>query len=432
MYRLVFILCLTSFACFGQSYTPIDTNDHAQRAMFKKQFKTSNMVFIEEVKKNYKGDILKEVSQNVQEFTEAFSKEIQEGQFCFDSRFLSKANEILNELKAKNPIIPTTTQILISKNPSLNAYCLPDGTFVLNMGLFYYLQNENQLAGIICHEIGHKLLKHSLKTQIKQIEEKHSSAHKKTIEALKKQKFNRSEAAFALFKSKLYNKSEENKQHEYEADSIGYLLLRNSKFEKIEYIQTLKLMEEYDTIKPRSVSKEIYKKVFDLPTQKFKEDWLKKEDFSSYDYSQYQEKLHLDSISTHPETDQRIKKLQILFKDLNTNQNLVVQPTTEFKTLQNVAEHEQVPNMYFSEDYGAAIYMCLSRIEQQKNEPYYKKWLGKCFSKIYDARKGYKLNRYLDRIEPKEHSESYQQFLSFMWNLKLEEIKNIRDYYLSI
>ena len=173
-------------------------------------------------------------------------------------------------------------------------------------------------------------------------------------------------------------------------------------------------------------------KAFDLPTQKFKEDWLKKEDFSSYDYSQYQEKLHLDSISTHPETDQRIKKLQILFKDLNTNQNLVVQPTTEFKTLQNVAEHEQVPNMYFSEDYGAAIYMCLSRIEQQKNEPYYKKWLGKCFSKIYDARKGYKLNRYLDRIEPKEHSESYQQFLSFMWNLKLEEIKNIRDYYLSI
>lgn len=432
MCRLVFVLCLVSFACFGQNYTPIDTNDHAQRAMFKKQFKTSNMVFIEDVKKGYKGDILKEVSQNIQEFTEAFSKEIHEGQFCFDLRFLSKANEILNELKSKNPIIPATTQILISKNPSLNAYCLPDGTFVLNMGLFYYLQNENQLAGIICHEIGHKLLQHSLKTQIKHLEEKHSREHKKTIEALKKQKFNRTEAAFALFKSKLYYKSEQNKQHEYEADSIGYLLLRNSKFEKIEYIQTLKLMEEYDTLKPRSVSKEIYKKAFDLPNQKFKEEWLKKEDFSSYDYSQYQEKLHLDSISTHPETDLRIKKLQTLFKDLNTNQKSVVQPTTEFKILQNVAEHEQVPNMYFSEDYGAAIYMCLYRIEQQKNVPYYKKWLGKCFAKIYDARKGYKLNRYLDRIEPKEHSESYQQFLSFMWNLKLEEIKNIRDHYLSI
>jgi hypothetical protein len=31
--------------------------------------------------------------------------------------------------------------------------------------------------------------------------------------------------------------------------------------------------------------------------------------------------------------------------------------------------------------------------------------------------------------DPKNQSESYQQFLNFMWNLSLDEIKNIADYY---
>jgi hypothetical protein len=66
---------------------------------------------------------------------------------------------------------------------------------------------------------------------------------------------------------------------------------------------------------------------------------------------------------------------------------------------------------------------------ETKYEAYYKKWLGYCFSKIYEGRKNYKLNRYLDRIDPKEQSESYQQYLSFVWNLRLNEIKEIADFY---
>jgi hypothetical protein len=83
----------------------------------------------------------------------------------------------------------------------------------------------------------------------------------------------------------------------------------------------------------------------------------------------------------------------------------------------------------FSRDYGVAIYLCLSRIEQQKEVELHHKQLGELFQKVYQARKEYKLNRYLDRIDPKNQSQSYMQFLSFMWNLSLEEIKNIADYY---
>ena len=87
----------------------------------------------------------------------------------------------------------------------------------------------------------------------------------------------------------------------------------------------------------------------------------------------------------------------------------------------------------FSEDYGICIYICMYRLQKEdiaeEDKKYYEKYLGENFQKIYKARKDYTLNRYLDRIEPKEHDESYIQFLSFMWNLNLNEIKNIADFY---
>jgi len=60
---------------------------------------------------------------------------------------------------------------------------------------------------------------------------------------------------------------------------------------------------------------------------------------------------------------------------------------------------------------------------------YYKKWLGKYFTKIHKARKEYTLNRYLDKVDPKNHPKDYQQFLNFMWNLKLTELEQIALYY---
>ena len=98
--------------------------------------------------------------------------------------------------------------------------------------------------------------------------------------------------------------------------------------------------------------------------------------------------------------------------------------------MSNIAYMETVPNLYFDEEFGLSIYAALLYIERNKeNEDYFKEWLGKSFQKIYEARKNYTLNRYLNRVSPNEQSESYQQFLSFMWNLKPDEIKKIADYY---
>ena len=97
--------------------------------------------------------------------------------------------------------------------------------------------------------------------------------------------------------------------------------------------------------------------------------------------------------------------------------------------MQEISRMEILPNLFYEEEYGVGVYNCLQFLQEGEKVDYYKAWLGKCFLKIYEARKSYQLNHYLDRIEPKRQSKSYQQFLAFMWNLSLEDIKNITEHY---
>lgn len=408
----------------------LDTIDKPKREKFINEFKLSNESLLENLSSMYDGKRLKMLKNNLKEFEKDYTEEIKERKFLFDARFLDKATEILNHFKETNPNVPKNTKILVSKDPVLNAYCLPDGTFVINIGLFYWLNNEDQVAGVIAHEISHKILEHSIKTQLKSIDDELSSENKNAIRNIKNQKFNKKDKAFSLFKNKLYARGELKKKHEYEADSLGYLLLKKTKYNALDYIESLRLMEKYDTLKPKIVKNETYKKLFNLKNQPFKEEWMKVEDFSIYDYT-YKEKLNKDSIKSHPELEQRIKKLENIFPELKNSKSN--EPNEDFKKLEKLANYNLIPNLMFSEDYGICIYICMRKLQNEDiskdDEIYYKKLLGENFQKIYKARKDYTLNRYLERIEPKDQDESYIQFLSFMWNLNLQEIKNIADNY---
>lgn len=426
LFTVVFVLW--SGMVFSQKYIPIDTADRNKRDQAVLVYQQSNKQFIESVKKKYSGKEGKMMVKDFEGFFKDFEKEIKEGSFCFDSRFIDYSYQMLNNLRKDNPLIPVNTQILISKEPNLNAYCMPDGTFVLNMGLFYWLDNDDQLAGVLSHELSHKILEHSLKRELHIAQETLVSKTKKEVKTINKQKYNKNRAALDLIKSKLYATGELNKKNEYSADSLGIILVKKSLYKQGAFIKALQLTAKYDTLKPKGLNIEIYKKMFNLPKQSFKEEWLNREGFSQYDYSLYKDKFNKDSLSSHPEEEDRIKRLKEDFPELKKESGGFA-PSETFKKLQEIAKNEQVPSVYFFEEYGVGIYLCLMHLQANAEDAYYREWLGKCFNKIYEGRKKYQVNRYLDRIDPKDQSESYQQFLSFMWNLSLDEIKNIADYY---
>ncbi|WP_370898704.1 M48 family metalloprotease [Chryseobacterium gossypii] len=427
MKKLISLLFFYGFIIsFGQAYKPIDTADYAQRRDFLRNFSINTENLIKKSREDYPGKRGNELSRIYKEFEKDFEKKVKEKGFVFNSAFDSKVKSLIERLSKNNPQVPQNLKILIAKDNTPNAYCFADGTFVINMGLFKWLNNDDQLAAVISHELGHKISEHTLKTFLGIIDQ--DQMDRIVVQSIKSTKENRNQRAFDILKNRIYKKGAENRKQEMQADSLGYIVFRNSDFKKSEFIHTLKRLENFDTISPRELKVETYKKYFNLPEQEFRDRWLKKEDFSLYDYSHFKEKLDKDSLKSHPEITLRINNLKKLFPELNT-EGTEEEPSGSYATLEKIARMETLPNLYHSEDYGLGVYASLQFLQDNEEEEYYKRWLGKCFAKIYEARKNYNLNRYLDRVDPKNQSESYQQFLNFMWNLSLDEIKNIADYY---
>jgi Peptidase family M48 len=421
-----FLLLFATTKLEAQNYIPIDTSDYSERKSFVKDFKAKNENQIKSLKEKYPGKTGKELAKIYTEFGTYFSKEIEEKNYTFKSEFEKYIIDIISELRKNHPKISSDIKVLIAKNNTPNAYCLADGTFVINMGLFHFLDNKEQIASVISHELSHKILEHSLKTQLENILA--DIQNKRVIEQLKLSTYNKSLKAFDILKQQTYKKGIINRKHEIESDSLGYLIYSKSDYKKSEFVNALKNLETYDTISPYVVKKDTYKILFNLPNQEFKEKWLLVEDFSNYNYNLYKEKINKDSVSSHPELDARIAFLKNKFLELQKDEK-TIDANDEYKRLSKIAKMEILPNLFNDESYGSGIYACLQFIQENEETDYHKMWLGKCFTKIHEARKNYQLNRYLDQIDPKKQSESYRQFLSFMWNLNLEEIKNIAEFY---
>ena len=425
--NLIFVFLFAfCYSVFAQVYKPVDTADYLKRKDFLKATKEKNDALIKGFKSKYSGKVGNKLEKYYQEFYTEFEKDVKNKDYTFTSEFEKEVNIIIDELKKNNPQIPKNLKVIIAKDNMPNAFCLPDGTFIINMGLFNWMENRDQLAGVISHEIAHDFLEHSLKMLIAQINDE--ATDKETVASLKTLSVNKSKTAFEIFKSRIYKKGIEKRRQEMQADSLGYVIFKNSGLKRIEFLNALQNLNEFDSISPRELKTETYKSLFNIPNHPFKDKWMKNEDFSLYNYDFYKDKLNKDSLSSHPEMNIRIAFLKKNFEELNAPKE-ALKPDKSFEDLQKIARMEILPNLYHSEDYGVGIYTAMQFLQDKENEEFCKKWLGNFFDKIYLARKNYNLNRYLDRVDPKNQSKSYQQFLNFMWNLSIEDIENIATFY---
>ena len=411
----------------AQIYKPIDTADYLERKNFLANYAKDTEVFNKKQKEKYESKTARELTTSLSRFQKYFQEEVKSKNFVFNTVFNKYVNTVVDQILKSNSLNFPNLKILVEKYNTPNAYCTGDGTLVVNMGLFYWVDNQDQFASVICHELGHLFLDHSIKTQLSDM--KLEKNGKEEVKSLASTQNNKGEKAYQIYKRQLYKFSAEKRKQENQADSLGYVYYLKSNFAKSEFKNALLTLKKFDTISPNIVKTETYKQFFDLPERPFKEKWLQKEDFSTYDYSHYKERIDKDSVASHPEMDLRIKYLDMQFPEQNVTSKKV-EPSAEFQDLEKIAKLEFLPNYYQSEDFGMGIYSALQLLQKETQQTeYYKFWLGKNFEKIFEARKNYKLNRYLERVDPKNQDESYQQFLNFMWNLSLDDIKYISEFY---
>lgn len=433
---LVLTLCISSVDVKSQSafldksivLDTLNSGYRVAKSRFLIEYSKYKNLQLQKMKKTYKDKAGKEMVKIYNESYEGIVSQVNDNQFIFHPKTDSLIRNTLSKFKIAEIPDPNQVFFLVSKDLSLNAFCLSDGLLLINAGLFLWLNNEEQFASVLAHELGHYVLDHYNKYLYQNLEHNYSKQNKRNLDKLLyDQTENQSKTAKTILRQNAYNHARQYRKHELEADSIGYAFYVAGGFKKSEYIKAMNLMIKYEKLPILTLDSSVYYKLFDLPEQHFKQAWLEGEDFDQYHYFKKEEEYHEDSLQSHPPIEVRIQNLKNYYTiDADTT---TLEPSEDFYNVSTMVGSEVLPIFYYNEDYGSALYGVIRHLSNDTQNNYLRSWLGLLFSKIYDARKNYTLNRYIEAVDKRDTNASYQQFLSFIWQLNLKEIKTIADHY---
>lgn len=86
-----------------------------------------------------------------------------------DPLLINAIDSIVNKICTANNIPRSQIKIHVLADSEINAFSLPNGHLILNNGLILATENQEELSGVICHEIAHIELNHIMKKLIKEV-----------------------------------------------------------------------------------------------------------------------------------------------------------------------------------------------------------------------------------------------------------------------
>jgi predicted Zn-dependent protease len=86
-----------------------------------------------------------------------------------DQVIFNSVDSIVTKICFDNNIEKKNLKIHIINNDEINAFALPDGHLVIYSGIISAVERQEELCGVICHEIAHIELNHVMKKLIRDI-----------------------------------------------------------------------------------------------------------------------------------------------------------------------------------------------------------------------------------------------------------------------
>lgn len=88
---------------------------------------------------------------------------------CENAPIVSALDSIVNHICKANNIEREKIQVHVLLNADINAFALPGGHLIVNTGLINNTEQQEELTGVICHELAHIELNHVMKKLVKEI-----------------------------------------------------------------------------------------------------------------------------------------------------------------------------------------------------------------------------------------------------------------------
>lgn len=364
---------------------------------------------------NYKSKVKKEFKKRKEYIEETLLDSV----FVFDDKYDTYLEGILKNIKKGNPNLNLTNYFfLFNRDPSPNASCFGNGFFMLNLGLFNFLKSEDELVFIICHEIAHQKLNHVNESIKKRIYKANSKEIKKKIRASKASVYGRSKAARLLLKELSYGMFKNSRKSEFEADSLGYEIYKNTTYS---LSATANSLESIKRIEDKGVFKTEIKidSLLSFNEYPFKKYWLDddeamfglQERIDDYEWDK-------DSLKTHPDIEERILKLKSLDIIDNTK-------TIGFDDVKSYVENQQIKSLLYFGNIDVALYILLEDLQEDNENDFTVIKLIESFKEIYKLKNKHQLGKKIPQSSPFTKEKNLNSLRVFIHNLEIKETRKI-------
>ncbi len=340
------------------------------------------------------------------------------------SKYLEK---LTGQIISGNSMLqPLPLHLAISKSAVPNAASYGSGFIAFNAGLLTRLENESQIAFVLCHEIAHQFLHHSDNRIKKYLEVLNSQETRKEVKHISKQEYNRRAQFESLNQQIDFGNKRYSRANEAQADSLAVIFMSNAHFDTRGALSCLALLDKIDDDTFSSTT--LLRNTFSNHEYPFNERWLEKEEglLGGHAVLQKDEKL-ADSLKTHPDCSERISLLQPSIA-LN-KQQADLSDTNAFTVVKEILPYETINYYYNNTQYSRSIYYCLELLSRKPSDAFALITLGKAMNNIYEAQQNHSLNKVADLPSP-YYSSNYNMVLQFIQNLRLNEIAMTNYFFL--
>jgi hypothetical protein len=302
------------------------------------------------------------------------------GNVLYNDSIGAYVNKVLDEILRDKPEVRSKIQLFVIKSPQVNAFSFDNGVILVNSGLISQLENESQLAFILCHELIHYLRHHSITAYLDFV--------------------NVSKGGYSHSESRKEDMLKYSKDQEAEADTAGLQLFKATKYDYHAVHTAFDVLQySYLPFDEQEFSRDFLEdKNLKFPAAYWldKTAEIKAED--NYD----------DSKSTHPNIRKRVSNLEQKLDSslVNTGRKQFIVSEAEFNHARDLARFETCRLYLLDLDYPNAIYSAYLLLKKHPDNLYLKHIVGKALYEIasYKSYK-YGLFHHISLIEKESRYE---------------------------
>ncbi len=421
--RLMAFFVLSMLSCFA-------AHGQLPQHFLAADFVKKDSLSIEKIKQNKASEIAKvkslQLSKDIKEYiqnrftgrAEYLTYSIENGDFLIGSPEENYVRNIVHIILKANPVIRQDMLVFVSRSDQPNAYNLGDGTIVVNLGLLNYIDNEAQLAFILCHELAHQYRLHVNRDIQAKAEKYMNKDFQRQLKRTLHQEYQVKKKLTDLLLPGVMSDMRYSRSDESEADSIGLVFLSKTGYDVQQSVTSMDMLDQVD--------EEIWKdtlnlmKFFTFADVPARSDWFYYQG-SSLGSFEYEKDSLADSLKTHPDCMVRkaILESQIKRSALQAGK-LNVLPEDTFKIMKMFAEGETIQSYYYTGNIGRAMYLSLRMLEKYPDNVYPRAMESKCLAIFSYLQKNRQVGNFV-ALPSDDHSENYNHFLSFLMELKIVE-----------